>query len=356
MKRQIEAALNCVCALLGFIVVCLVIARVDSRDISGISAKVRNFRQQRKKIDILFVGSSRVFHGIAPKIFDRTLREHGYDWHSFNAGMDGMNPAEEQALVRQLLACHPPRLKYIFFEFQSDPAAGTPIHDNEVQERDVYWRDLPALVAGLRKFAIGFSSSLPSTFGSRFSLGRLRYFAPLLSADTRLWFRNFSHGGRGVDLLATLSSKKPSAMHDPAAADYGYLRGYKDGFFPMDTPLSGEILTKYREAFAEMEKNRQAKLAEPVMQDQLRRFAKAMTARRIRVAFILPPAVIGNPGDEINAPPGTLLLAYDNVARYPELYAEENRLDRQHLNGRGAELFSRQLALDFLRALDSDRR
>jgi hypothetical protein len=135
-------------------------------------------------------------------------------------------------------------------------------------------------------------------------------------------------------------------MNDPAAS-------YKDGFFPMDTPLSGEFLKKYREAFAEMEKNRRARLPDPVMQDQLRRFAKTMAKYQITVVFILPPAVIGNPGDEINAPPGNPLLAYDDAARYPEFYAEENRLDRQHLNGRGAMLFSRQLATDFLRALDS---
>ena len=52
-----------------------------------------------------------------------------------------MNPAEGFALVRRLLALHPPRLKYIFFEFQSDPGAGTPIRDDLVRERDVYWRD-----------------------------------------------------------------------------------------------------------------------------------------------------------------------------------------------------------------------
>jgi len=346
MKRQTQAALNCICALLGFILVCVALGKIDSRDIPGVSGKVRNFREQRKKVDVLFIGSSRVFHGIAPKIFDRTLSEFGHDWRSFNAGMDGMNPAEEMALVRRLLGYHPAKLKYIFFEFQSDPAAGTPIRDNEVQERDVYWRDLPALLAGFRKFVIGLSSPLPSTLGSRFSLGRLHYFGPLLSADTRLWFRNFSRVGRGFDLLATVSVTPSSAMNDPAAS-------YKDGFFPMDTPLSGEFLKKYREAFAEMEKNRRARLPDPVMQDQLRRFAKTMAKYQITVVFILPPAVIGNPGDEINAPPGNPLLAYDDAARYPEFYAEENRLDRQHLNGRGAMLFSRQLATDFLRALDS---
>ena len=73
-------------------------------------------------------------------------------------------------------------------------------------------------------------------------------------------------------------------------------------------------------------------------------------------AISVPPSVVGNPCDEINAPPGSLLMVYDNLERYPQFYAEENRVDRWHLNARGADLFSRQLARDFLRALDSPDR
>src|SRR5262249_44925776 len=156
------------------------------------------------------------FHGIAPKIFNRTLQEFGHDWRSFNAGMDGMHPAEGMALVRRLLAYHPAKLKYIFFEFQSNPAAGTPIRDNEVRERDVFWRAFPACLRGFRNFIIWLSSPLPSPVGGRFSLGRFLYFGPLFSADSRLWFRNSSHLGRGFDLLAPLPSKTSSAMNDPA--------------------------------------------------------------------------------------------------------------------------------------------
>ena len=344
MKRWVSAALMCFCALLGFVPVCVVLGWVFPREVAGISAKVRNFRAQRQKIDSVFVGSSRVFHGISPKVFDRTLREHGRNWRSFNAGMDGMNPSEELALVRRLLAFHPRKLKYIFFEFQSDPGAGTPIRNDEVRERDVYWRDLPSLVAGFRKFVVGLSSPLPSTLGDRFSLGRLTYFGHLLSADTRLWFRNFAHVGEGFEILDRIAKQTALTTSDPVA-------GYKDGFFPMDTPMPADVLTKYRASFADMDKYRREHLPEPVIQDQLKRFAKEMAKRHITVVFILPPAVIGNLGDEINAPSGSLLLAYDDAHRYPDLYAEENRLDRQHLNGRGAKLFSRRLALDFLNAL-----
>ena len=69
-----------------------------------------------------------------------------------------------------------------------------------------------------------------------------------------------------------------------------------------------------------------------------------MAAKNIRVVFLLPPSVIGNPGDKIDAPPGNPLLAYDNLDRYPQFYAEENRMDRWHLNARGADLFSQKLA------------
>jgi hypothetical protein len=345
-----RAALSWLCALLAFGLVCAAVSRFFPQKVEGVALKEERFWEQRKRIDVLFVGSSRVFHGVSPQVFDRTLHTAGRPWHSFNAGVDGMNCAEGFALTRRLLAMHPPRLKYIIFEFQSDPGAEKPMRDDLVRERDVYWRDWDSVLAGFQKFALGVSSPLPSGLGDKFSLGRLTYFGPLLSADFRLWVRNVTHVGRGFSIARQIFGGPPAPGNELTRPRQW------DGFFPMSRPMTGKILSDYRNSLQDLRDHPVKRLPDLVMRSQLSRFAHHLAARNIEVVFLLPPSVVGNPGDEIDAPPDTLVLAYDNLERYPQLYAEENRMDKWHLNAQGADLFSQQLARDFLRALGSPDR
>jgi hypothetical protein len=340
-------ALNGIAAILVFVFVCAGLGALFPRQVSGISLKLRRFKAQKKQFDIIFIGSSRIYHGVSPKAFDDTLLRAGRRWRSFNAAMDGMNPAEEFAFTRRLLALHPPKLKYIFFEFQSDPGAGTPTRDDWVSERDVYWRDRDSLMAGFRKFAIGLSSPGNAFPGDRFSLGRLSYFGPLLSADTRLWARNMTNFGEGFEIV----ERAVGAL--PLRADDNQLPPNWDGFFPMAGPMSGEALTDYRKVSKDLQEHPVKRLPDAIMRSELSRFSHAMAAKNIQVIFVLPPALIGNRGAAIDAPPGNLLLTYDDRVRYTQFYDEENRLDTQHLNARGADLFSRTLATDFGETLRS---
>ena len=180
-----------------------------------------------------------------------------------------MNPAEGFALVRRLLALHPPRLKYIFFEFQSDPGAGTPIRDDLVRERDVYWRDWDSVLAGLRKFALGVSSPLTSSLGDKFSLGRLTYFGPLLSADLPPLGAQCDPF-RGADFRSSsglwwASGQEPVISKMPRQWD---------GYFPMGKPMTGKILSDYRKSFQDLRDHPVKRLPDLVMRSQLSRFAR----------------------------------------------------------------------------------
>ena len=345
-----RSALSWLCALLAFALVCAAVSKFFPQRVEGVALKEERFREQKEQIDILFVGSSRVFHGISPRVFDRTLQAAGRPWHSFNAGVDGMNSAEGFALVRRLRGMHPPRLKYIVFEFQSDPGAEKPLRDDSVRERDVYWRDCDSVLAGLHKFALGVSSPLPSSVGDQFSVGRLTYFGPLLSADFRLWVRNVTHFGRGFSIAKQIFGGLPAKSRDSKMP-----RNW-DGYFAMGRPMTGKILSDYRQWLQDLRDHPANRPPDPVTRSQLSRFADRMASKNIKVLFLLPPSVVGNPGDEIDAPSDVPLLAYDNLERYPQFYAEENRMDSWHLNARGADLFSQQLASDFLRALASPER
>ena len=242
---------------------------------------------------------------------------------------------------------HPPRLKYIFFEFQSDPGAGTPIRDDLVRERDVYWRDWDSVLAGFRKFALGLSSPLASSYGDPLSLGRLMYFGPLLSADFRLWVRNVTHFGDGFSII-----RRAFGSRADEASEADMPRSW-NGFFPMSQAMTGKILWEYPEIVPGSEGQsgeasagpHHAQPIEPIRApDGHETYSGCLTsaARGYR-----------KPRRRNQCTAGSLFLAYDNPDRYPQFYVEENRLDRQHLNARGADLFSKELAEDFLRALNS---
>ena len=70
MRLVARSALSWLCAFLAFALVCAGVSRFFPQKVSGISLKEKRFREQRNRIDILFVGSSRVFHGISPQVFD----------------------------------------------------------------------------------------------------------------------------------------------------------------------------------------------------------------------------------------------------------------------------------------------
>ena len=89
------------------------------------------------------------------------------------------------------------------------------------------------------------------------------------------------------------------------------------------------------------------------MRGELRTFAQEIAAKKIQIVFMLRLHSwrAGDLGFMFQS--GSRLFAYDDLDRYPQFYAEENRLDVEHLNGRGAELFSQTMAQEFVHSLDS---
>src|SRR6185369_6903750 len=75
--------------------------------IDGISSKIQFIREHRDEIDTLFIGSSRAYHGINPRVFDATTAAAGAPTHSYNFGVDAMLPPETFYVVDQILAAKP---------------------------------------------------------------------------------------------------------------------------------------------------------------------------------------------------------------------------------------------------------
>ena len=109
---------KCIFACLGFAFFLAGASLVSSQEVAGIARKLQWCEAHKDNFDIVFVGSSRVFHGISPRIFDQVASASGQRWRSFNLGMDKMGMAQSMTVTRDLVATGPRNLRYVFFELE----------------------------------------------------------------------------------------------------------------------------------------------------------------------------------------------------------------------------------------------
>lgn len=237
------------------------------------------FAEHRDSYDVVFIGSSRIYHGISPKLFSEVA---GHSWRGFNLGVDRMRTPACLEVARRVIALHPAKLKYLFFELQA--AGGPATAPNEPE-------------AGAAKPAV--AELQPVAFG----------------------------GGRGLG---------PDG----------------DGFNPLQKEMKPQFRGTYEQRLEEA-RARRAKPVDPAMRDELTRFAKDAAGKGIQVVFVVAPSLRNARGSGVDAPAGSLCFSFDDLQRYAPLYDEANRPDAEHLNARGAAIFTRDLAQQFVQALQS---
>ena len=120
--------------------------------------------------------------------------------------------------------------------------------------------------------------------------------------------------------------------------------------------MSPAVESFYQERLAAVKANPAPLQPNELVRTELGRFSEEMAARNIEVIFLVAPSLRAAHGSGINAPPGSPLFSFDDLVRYAALYEEENRLDAEHLNVRGAEIFSRILVQEFIAKAGSTAR
>lgn len=280
-------ALRCLCAAVfssGFL---LAGPPLSAQQLRDDSPRLRWFQDHKDSYDVVFIGSSRVYHGLSPKLFDQIAARAGHHWRAFNLGVDRMKTPGCLAVARKVIAAEPAKLKYLFFELQARTGAGAPKPDAEVSEREV------RSGAGVR---------------------------PIAFAPSR---------GLGPD---------------------------GDGFNPLEKNMKPEFRPVYEQRLQMAKEHSAPRAPDPVMRDELSQLVKELAAKNIQVIFVVAPSLRAARGSGADAPPGSMLFSFDDLTRYAPLYDEANRPDAEHLNARGAEIFTRDLAQQFLHALDSAAR
>jgi hypothetical protein len=319
----------CLLAVGGFLGMAALLHRALPNAVPEVTPKLDYLKAHRADYDTLFVGSSRVYHGITPKVFDAVTAAAGKPTHTFNLGINGMQPPESLYVLRKALALRLPHLQRVFLEIATVGPAPDP---NNLTMRDIHWRDNDALLNGLRRAFL--NANLHALPGWQ-ALGNDLWVSGLTYAQNQ-W--NIGRLDLTIQLNKT-ANRLGDVMLGPAS----------DGFLPVSHPLAPESLQTLQRNLKSMRDGTvKQRDPDPLNTEAYARIRDLLASRGIELVLISAPETVKNYHAWVDAPPGIRLLKFDDPQLHPELYVPEHRLDSDHVNGIGAQIFTRELAQAYL--------
>lgn len=312
---------------------------VPLEEAGTVSIKADHYRAHADEIDVVFVGSSRVYRQLSVPVFERELAARELPWTAYNLGLPGMRFLEALATAEDVLRRDADRLKWIVFELQ-DPEPGR--HEaRRFTWRNVRWHSprRTALAAGRVLASDRPWDAKLTEAAAHLGQGLMR-------------FANAGTGTRAVRELLGWRAPVPD--------------GTPGGFLPLESEARKADIRERRDEFLHAfsldpdflsRERRLVALAPPLVPpawlvDELERLVARAAAHGVGVVFLLsPPAdhlwlALSRLQDEPRLP---RVFAYD-PERFPQLYYEPAlRYDERHLNLEGAKQFTTLFARQFAR-------
>ncbi len=293
--------------------------------------KIDYLRKNGDAFDVLFIGTSRIHHQIAPSLFDARMAEAGIATHSFNLGIDGLRTPEDTYVLESALRGRTRPLRWIIMECKD-----INFREEEVDQRTtraVYWHDAPRMGILAQRLMWG------SFSGHRNFQHTVKEYwdgMHVFLLHSALWLQNETCAGVVAQANRDLCSPQPTA-------DSFSLAGF-------DPPRNERMTTKQNAEYRASLQDLQAHPAEFDYKDRtsqqlLRREAELAALHGAKLILLIPPTL--NRFKFVPDPtfsPAPTVLDFDRPDTYPELFSVENRLDESHLNAHGANLLTSRLA------------
>ncbi len=332
-----------------------------------IDDKLAYFADHRDEFDTLFFGSSRTYSQIFPSLFDRITAEAGLPTKSFNFGADGMFPPEDGFVAEKLFALRPKNLRRVFIEISFFRNDWVGIDPDSI--RALHWHDLTRLSLCLQEEWVPSRSPKadakpPKPFRwkdwrrqwARFQRDWSARIRDLTSGTAferrisnslvhiRLFLRRSLNAGRGSDLIGHLGHGTRAIPSWPIPGSD--LQGTR--IPPIRASIPEPPLERFDTLFAKV-------TAEPIplqplpptAADDLRRIVALVRSVGAEPILFIAPDVQPHRrflGDEPELP----MFDFTEVARWPQLFRREERLDASHLDRKGAKQFTREFATMFV--------
>jgi hypothetical protein len=293
----------------------------------AVGLKLRQIYPQRHQIDMLFVGSSLVYHGVDPLQFDREVAANGGPRiRSFNFGDSGAFPPETYYSLRRFLDLKPERLRWVVLELrQLDPGIRSDLRGTE---RFVSWHDLEHTQLVLDELR-----SRPETRDR----GHLEF--EHLSA-WRIRLTSLAPGLQSAFFKMRRQRIGAFVPSDP-----------RNGFLPKGSEklISDADAAKLRSG-VELIRGRKARQSlSEVHYGALERLVDDVHAAGAELIFLEPPSPDPNLYGFRSAPGNFPMLRFQDPELYPDLFLPEERYDALHFRPVGAARFTSALASAFVR-------
>ncbi len=344
-------SLACTAALMSRVLPPLEVPVVDE--------KLAFFAEHRDAFDTLFFGSSRTYSQIISAMFDEKTAEAGMPTTSFNFGIDGMFPPEDGCVAEKLFALRPKNLRRVFIELSFFRNRWIGMDPDSV--RALYWHDGPRLrltwseATRTYQFVKGRSNGQPLRWKEwRKNLNRwwgdLSFGKPLqqrienLSIHGRLYLRRTLNAGRGSDFVARLGKGTVRAY------DWRMLGEDRRGMRqpPSRKAIPEPPLDQFDQRLSEASAKPVPLMPmDPEQAEDVRRIVALVRAAGAEPILFVAPDV--SPcrrylPDEPDLP----RFDFSEIARWPQLFRRENRLDASHLDSDGAKMFTEEIARMFI--------
>ncbi len=271
-------------------------------EIDGISSKVHFIQEHGDEIDTLFIGSSRVYHGLNPSIFDAMTAAAGDPTHSYNFGVDAMLPPETFYVADQILAAKPRKLRWVFIELEDLQVTIFPDHART--QRALTWHDWKRTWMVVRKL-------LDLDVHEKWKQKRNRILRNpnALAVHFCLLMQRFANIGRFFDLthLYPQGENFPQLEYEPKG----------DGYAPTMVRLEGEQRTRYEAWVANDPASATPREVDKYADQAFRHYAEKFRAiGATPIFFVTPGSTAFLPSRFIGAQPAPV-MAFNDARTFP---------------------------------------
>jgi hypothetical protein len=342
-RSALRRTLNCAVCAGAFALACALIHRAAPLPkMPVIGPKLDYFALHEREYNAVFVGSSRVYMEISPKLFDETVQASGHDVRSFNFGAPAMVPPESFLLVKKILTRRPPKLKWVFIEWAE---VRTRIDErNKATVRLTYWHEWPETAFISRCI----SSSLGKWGSPRRTIANAIEYARQMYPHFQLFLVNDTNLGRGTELPGDRRTPRDRAERVEHTAGYRPLHDRR--------PIADSDAPSYERVLASMRSRRgKNKISDAVLRRAIYDIEDEVTRRGAVPVFIVPPTTQSVHAELLTEDTARkhVVFAFNDPDAFPELYRFERRWDFEHLNPAGADEFTRELAGRFAQFLSA---
>lgn len=292
--------------------------------------KLEYLQKQDTQFDVLFLGSSRSFRNTNPAVFDSLT-----GLKSFNVSLPGTQPPELYMVLEHLINLKAGSADQTYIIELID------VHQafikNDMSVRRNYWMTLDNYQFGLANFI---EKRAPRTL--------LRYTESVIQAQTKFGMgrRQFQSISKKRDALFALGPLQNGHMNFSDQIRLGVnltsLEVRKERF-EADTL---ELWERRKRVLAEM--NSPLEQSNKIHLQKIKDLIHKATEKNIKLVFVRVP-IQEHVWRLLKDIPKGHSVDLGNPLRHPELYQAQYHFDHGHLSERGATLYTRLLAMAFLR-------